>query len=204
MKGKNLWFALSLIGIILLSELFSPSPQATLKIMGILFASSYLLFYAGEITVFWYTIQAERAIRKNDLERVKDLYRRIHKISPGSLSGKTALAILHSMRGEWRQAEKLYREVLRSRPSDTRLQYNLAISLVHQGEYEEPLQSLTLILKLYPGWSIAYSAVGEIYLAQENFELAYQYFKVALVLDRCDRSALRHLPLVCEKLELAA
>lgn len=192
------------MAIIIVSNLISPSPQSTQKITGILFASSYLLFYSGDIAIFWYKLQAEKAIRNDKPVIVKEMYLNINRISPGSLSGKTALAIVHTLEGEWDRAEKLYREVLRARPYDIRLQYNLAITLVQKGEYDESLRSLLLIIKLYPRWVITYSAVGEIYLALKNYELAYQYFKLALLLDGNDRSALHHLPLVTKELEQAA
>lgn len=192
------------MAIIIVSNLISSSPQATLRIMGILFASSYLLFYSGDLAVFWYTLQAEKAIRNNNPVIVKEMYRMINRISPGSISGKTALAIVHTLEGEWDRAEKLYREVLRVRPYDTRLQYNLAITLVKKGEYDESLRSLLLIVRLYPGWVVAYSAVGEVYMALNNYELAYKYFKLALFLDSNDQSALQHLPIIAKKLEQAA
>lgn len=204
MRRKNLLFVLSLMAIVIISHLAAPSPSATLKIMGILFASSYLLFYSSDIAVFWYRLQAEKAIRRSDPAVVKELYRNIHRISPESLSGKAALAVVHTLEGRWRQAEELYREVLRSRPYDSRLQYNLAVTLVKQGEYDEALRSLFLILRFYSGWAIAYSAVGEIYLALKKYELARKYFKLALLLDGNDQSALLHLPVVNKILEQAA
>lgn len=204
MKRRELLFVLTIFGTTAAAKLLAPSPQYALKIMGILFGSAYLLFYFRDIAIFWYKILAENAIRRNDRNSVIKLYRKIHRIAPGSLSGKAALAVIHSLEGKWSSAEMLYREVLRERPYDARLQYNLAVTLVKQEVFDEALRSLQLILRLYPGWAVVYSAAGEIYLALENYELSYKYFKSALLLDSGDQSALLHLPLVSQKLGQAA
>lgn len=200
-RKKDLLFMVNLAVITCVSHIVSPTPSSILKIMGILFATSYLLFYSGDIAVYWYKLLAEKAMKRSDPDIVKELYRNIYRISPESLSGKAALAIVHTLEGKWNQAETLYREVLRIRPYDTRLQYNLAVTLVQKGEYEEALRSILLIINFHPKWAIAYSAAGEIHFALKNYEQAKLYFKAALLLDHEDQSALLHLPQINKVLQ---
>ncbi|MCL6560877.1 MAG: tetratricopeptide repeat protein [Firmicutes bacterium] len=201
---KHYYFMISIIFLTILSTVIAPSPDTTCKIAGILFASTYLLFYSSDIAVFRYKILALKAIKNNDLTAVKEYYRRIHRISPNSLNGKTALAIIHTMEGKWGLAERLYREVLRARPQDPRIHYNLAVTLMRQGQYEEALKSLILIIHIFPKWAVTYSAVAEIYMAREEYSKADQYFRCALLIDKNDPSARHHLPILEKILEQAA
>ncbi|MCL6639223.1 MAG: tetratricopeptide repeat protein [Firmicutes bacterium] len=203
MKKHNL-FIFSLFLIIIAAQNAAPTHEAALKITGILFACSYLLFYAGDIAVFRYKLLARKAMKENRPEVVKEYYRQIGLISPGSLNGKAARGIVHALDGEWEHAEKLFREVLRQRPHDFLLHYNLAVALLKRGFLDEAMKSLLLIIRLRPHFAHAYSAIGEIEIARGNDEAAYCYFQYALLLDRNDPSARMHLPILRVKLEQAA
>ncbi|MBE3587128.1 MAG: tetratricopeptide repeat protein [Thermoanaerobacteraceae bacterium] len=138
------------------------SRENALVVLGLLLAALYVIFYTSDIMVFIYSICARNAARAEDISKVKLIYRNIYLISPGSISGKVAHAVLLTLEREWHRAEKLYHEILSLRPHDLEMAYNLAYVLVRQDKITEAVTWLRLIIAARPQWELPYQLLAEV------------------------------------------
>ncbi|MHB8987034.1 MAG: tetratricopeptide repeat protein, partial [Eubacteriales bacterium] len=186
MRRKEVYFAFLMFAVIIVVSIWRAEQAARLAVAAVLFAALYLLFYSSEIAATYYLYLADRSLKACDTKRALDYYRKIYQVAPTRISGKAALAVIKTVEGMWDEAEKLYREVLRLRPNDVNLQYNLAVTLIKKGCYEEGITNLLMIIHFYPQLYYPHAALGEVYLHLGRYEEAYHHLSIALHLNAGD------------------
>lgn len=200
MRRKEVYFVILLFAVIIAVSLWKAEQAARLAVAAVLFAALYLLFYSSEIAITCYLYLADRSLKACGAEKALDYYWKIYRIGPNRISGKAALAVIKTVEGMWDEAEKLYREVLRLRPNDVNLQYNLAITLIKKGCYEEGITNLLLITHFYPHLHYPHAALGEVYLRLGRYEEAYCHLSAALHINDRDSFARDNLELALKEL----
>ena len=94
-----------------------------------------------------------------------------------------AQALALHRQGEWAQAERLYRLILRSDPGHAPARINLGAALLEQGRLTEALESLEEALALQPDNPIAYNTYGNALVRMRRMEQALTSYGRAIALD---------------------
>lgn len=192
---KNIIFILTVFCEVIITELFA-NPGTWVSFLGVLIASTFIIFYAGEMTVCYYILMAGWYAKKDNYTKVKQYYKLIHQISPHSFAGLSARALIFSLEGAWEKAEDKFREALQIRPWDYRMYYNLAIILIRQKKYNEAIWILSYLAYTRPRLPYVFSALGEAHFYNENIKEAKKFFSLALHLNPSDRTAIWGLKLI--------
>lgn len=200
---KSIAFILTIFGEVIITELFA-NPVTWVNFLGVLIISTFIIFYAGEITVCYYIFRAGRYAKKDNYTKVKQYYKLVYQLSPKSFAGLAARALIFSLESNWEKAEIYFREALQIRPWDPRMYYNLAVILIRQAKYGEAIRILSHLAYTHPRMPHVFSALGEAHLFNENIDEAKKFFCVALYLNPSDNIALTGLKLIDCKLQNAA
>lgn len=160
MRFKDGLFIASLFFVLGWASITHMSRHNGMLFTGILIAAMYGIFYITDILVFVHSICARNAARAGHNEKVKRIYRNIYLISPESISGKIAGAVVLTLEKKWHHAEKMYREILAHRPHDLEMAYNLAYVLVQVGKIGEAIKWLKLIIAARPHWELPHLLLG--------------------------------------------
>jgi tetratricopeptide (TPR) repeat protein len=90
------------------------------------------------------------------------------------------LALQHYRKGEWPQAEQLYRRVLQVDPSQPEALRILALVACRTGRGEEAITCLRAVLKLRPMWADAHNDLGMVFISQGRLVEAATSFREAV------------------------
>lgn len=94
------------------------------------------------------------------------------------------LAIQHHQRGDFEQAEHIYREILNVQPANVHCYNNLGIILENKGQLDEAINSYQKALQIDPAFVRAYYNLGTVLTKKYQFYEAIQCFEKVLQLDQ--------------------
>jgi tetratricopeptide (TPR) repeat protein len=104
-------------------------------------------------------------IGRNDLDNAKKEFESILKNDPKNILGLNGIASVYFTKGEFEEAEEMYREALKLAEHDPTFHTNLAWALVRQDkedDFAEAEKSCRRALELSPNYSAAYGCLGVI------------------------------------------
>jgi predicted O-linked N-acetylglucosamine transferase (SPINDLY family) len=86
----------------------------------------------------------------------------------------------HYQRGEWPQAEQIYREVLEVDPEQVDALHLLAAITGQTGREDEAIGHLNVILRVRPSWALAHNSMGNVFAQQRRLPEAVASFEEAV------------------------
>lgn len=110
-------------------------------------------------------------------------YHRALKIDKRNILIHKAIAELYATTGQYEEADKAYREILKRSPNDMNAMLGLACNAYQRNDLAEGLKQIDKTIALYPEFSEAYSARAAIYFQTKEPDLAAQDIVTALSLD---------------------
>lgn len=119
---------------------------------------------------------AERLARSGAYEEALDRFRSLAAANPRDLEARTWIARLHSIMGQHRQAEDVYRSVLIEAPDRLDVLVGLGSALVAQGRLSEARPFLARAEKISPNDLEVLAAQGRLNLADDESRLAVGYY----------------------------
>ena len=93
----------------------------------------------------------------------------------------------------WADPVKLYKEILKYSPSNTKARINLGVILAKRGLHEEAIKLNKEVSKLSPDDKSVHSNLATIYVEQKNYDSAQEQFEQAVKFDPNDYVALNNL-----------
>jgi predicted O-linked N-acetylglucosamine transferase (SPINDLY family) len=92
-------------------------------------------------------------------------------------------ALQHYHKGEWQQAEQLYRQVLDVDPAQVDALHLLAAIAGQTGRDNQAIGYLQQVLQLRPGWAAAHNNLGNLFAVQRRLPQAVTSFRQAVRLE---------------------
>jgi Tfp pilus assembly protein PilF len=115
---------------------------------------------------------------------------------PSKLDAALQEAIVHHQAGRLAEAEKLYRRILRTRPSHPGANSALGMALKDQGKLDEAATAFQRVVAMTPDNAAAHSNLGNVLFSQGKLAEAEACYRRALELRPDMPDALRNLGLV--------
>ena len=84
--------------------------------------------------------------------------------------------------GRTRNAEEYYREALELVPNHPLILYNLSVCYSRKGNWQEAIDSLTILFEIEPNHSAGWALLGNIYDQIDQFDTAIDCYNKALKL----------------------
>jgi tetratricopeptide (TPR) repeat protein len=116
---------------------------------------------------------------QSELSLWEDTYQK----SPHKSRPLVNLARAHSLLGDTEKGIKYYQEALLKEPLIFAANYNLGDLYMKKGLVPDAIRHFLLASRVSPEIHETFARLGEIYLSQKNFKLAYSYFKHAVELN---------------------
>lgn len=91
--------------------------------------------------------------------------------------------------GQFEEAERLYRHIIRLTPEDPLAYYDLGLALVAQDRYEEAIDAMQTVIRWAPDDSFAHFELGQMQHQQGQFAQAEAAFRTVIRLDPDDALA---------------
>ncbi len=140
---------------------------------------------------------AQTALRADNLEEARRLYRDVLNEAPDHPDAHHGLAMAADLDEDWGDAEYHYKQALRIRPKDAVLLSDIGYSYVLQNRYAEATRYLNQAIELQPGYERAHMNLALLDLRQGNRAAAEQRLvqrlgnsaKTASILDSLERQA---------------
>jgi YaiO family outer membrane protein len=120
--------------------------------------------------------EAERLARSGAYQEALERFRSLAAANPRDVEARTWIARLHSLMGQHRQAEEVYRSVLVEAPDRLDVLIGLGSALTAQGRIAEARPFLAQAEKLSPDDLEVLAAQGWLNLADEQNRLALGYY----------------------------
>jgi YaiO family outer membrane protein len=120
--------------------------------------------------------EAERLARSGAYQEALERFRSLAAANPRDVEARTWIARLHSLMGQHRQAEEVYRSVLVETPDRLDVLIGLGSALTAQGRIAEARPFLAQAEKLSPDDLEVLAAQGWLNLADEQNRLALGYY----------------------------
>ncbi len=92
-------------------------------------------------------------------------------------------AIGHHQKGNLRQAGKLYKKILKSRPKDADALHLLGLIAHQTGKHERARDLIEKAVRLAPSHAMAFNNLGEVYRALGAFDKAVESYRKAIGID---------------------
>lgn len=89
----------------------------------------------------------------------------------------------HMERGEYKEARKIYNDILSKDPSNAKAYNKLGVILARDGNVREAKANFIKALEINPRMSSAASNLGNVYFEAQDFEKAKDYYEKAIALD---------------------
>lgn len=96
----------------------------------------------------------------------------------------------------WADPIRLYTEVLRYCPNNTKARINLGVLLAKSGLHEEAAQKYREATKLMPGDSGLHSNIGTLYANRKMYDIALEEFKKAIEINPDDHVAYNNIGII--------
>ncbi|MBD3348180.1 MAG: protein kinase [Candidatus Eisenbacteria bacterium] len=104
-------------------------------------------------------------------------------VDPGNLPALNQLASLHDKLGRPDEAESLYEDAARARPSHWAVHTRLGIFYRSRGRYEDSAKAFRRAVALAPGNAVSYGNLGVVYYEMERYEDALDMLERANEID---------------------
>ncbi|MFM7056900.1 MAG: tetratricopeptide repeat protein [Planctomycetota bacterium] len=117
---------------------------------------------------------AQTALRAENLEEARRLYREVLNEAPDHPDAHHGLAMAADLDEDWGDAEYHYKQALRIRPKDAVLLSDIGYSYVLQNRYAEATRYLNQAIELQPGYERAHMNLALLDLRQGNRTAAEQ------------------------------
>jgi tetratricopeptide (TPR) repeat protein len=161
---------------------------------------------ADELVVFFpsdpqaMAVSAQLAFRLGDSTGAIESWEKCLDLDPGYLDAYYKMALIAAERGQYRQAEELYRKLLAKGPPSSHVLTGLAETLLHLGRTDEAIDILNEEQRLQPGPPTGLVLLGQTHLQLGNHEKAKECFKAAVESAHEFGQAHHGLAMVCERL----
>ncbi len=136
--------------------------------------------------------EANKHLQNNNIRESKRIYQQINRINPG-IESTYALALIYGQEGDYKNAEKLFKNALRFNKSSDVIWNNLGIAQKHLGKLSESVKSLKKSLNINPKNSNAKNALGNIYQSLGDSTQAEKLYLEACKLNPDDHITLNNL-----------
>jgi len=117
---------------------------------------------------------AQTALRAENLENARRLYREVLNEAPDHPDAHHGLAMAADLDEDWSDAEYHYKQALKIRPQDAALLSDIGYSYVLQNRYSEATRYLNQAIELQPGYERAHMNLALLDLRQGNRTAAEQ------------------------------
>ena len=144
--------------------------------------------------------RAITAFQEGKEKEAERLYQKMIALEPKAKEAYGNLGVIYLMQGREEEAEKYLQKALEIDPNYIHPRCNLASIRIQQGRLEEAEELLKPIAELktfHPQELLFYNRVSaELFIAQENYELAENHLEMILEMDPEDEQAQRRLLMV--------
>ena len=122
-------------------------------------------------------VQGEEALQKGQFDTAASLFEQADGKKPNNRDTLLLLVAVYNQKQDYTRAEKVLQHVLQIDPHDADAQFNLGLTQMKLGKYDDAVTTLKAVVQLYPADADAQQALAEAYHAKgmpEEARVAFQ------------------------------